>query len=408
MASGAKEDEVEITGEKISGYDPKKTGTQTITVTYLEETATFTVTVVDETIGISMNTNPDKTEYTKGENIDLTGATINVTKSSGITQIPVTKEMISGYDKNKVGTQTITVTYDGATTEFIINVKPGENKPSNPVKPTTNNTTYTVTFVNYDGEVLKTEKVQKGKSATAPEVEERTGYKFIGWNKEFNAVEEDITVMAEYEKTITVEVIVPEDIEVSKGEKPNLEDVTLVIKDEGEIVEEVPVTEDMLSGFDSEKVGSQEVTVTYVDEEGNEYTATFEIRVLRPIETLGVEDEQSDENSLVLPIAVGTGITAMLLAVLAWASRKNVEIYALKEDERKLIGKQKISKNNTRIELDKFEKELENSNIEIVLNKNIAQKLNDGMVDVIYKGKKATYKVKTEDGQEFSIKMRNM
>ena len=57
---------------------------------------------------------------------------------------------------------------------------------------------YTVTFKDWDGEVLETEDVVSGQSATAPADPTRTGYTFDGWDKAFNNVTEDLTVTAEY------------------------------------------------------------------------------------------------------------------------------------------------------------------------------------------------------------------
>ena len=415
MASGAKEDEVEITGQMISGYDSNKVGTQIITVTNWGSTATFNVTLIDEVIGISMNTLPNKVEYTKGEAIDVTGATINVTKTSGTSVISVTKQMISGYDPNKTGTQLITVSYEGKTTQFIVNVKEATVKPTKPSnnKPTTSNITkYIVTFVDYDGTVIKTEEVIKGNAATAPELENRKGYKFIGWDKKFDAIEGDITVVAQYEKIINVEVQAPDDMKITKGSELDLSEVTLVIKDdEGNVIEEIPVTKDMISRFDSEKIGTQNVTVTYVDEDGEKYVATFKVRVIRPVETLGEKDKQEDTNNIkdtLVPATIGLGVTGLLLLLIALLTKKNVEIYALTEEGRKLIGKEKISKNNRRIVLDVYEKQLENANIEIVLNKNITEKLDEQTVEVLFKGKKSTYRIVKEDNKEFSIKMKNV
>ncbi|HHW31855.1 MAG TPA: hypothetical protein GXX20_09325, partial [Clostridiaceae bacterium] len=66
-------------------------------------------------------------------------------------------------------------------------------------------TEFTVTFVDHDGSVLKTEVVPRGGSATAPAVPEREGYTFIGWDKPFNNVVSDITVTAQYtQKKYTV------------------------------------------------------------------------------------------------------------------------------------------------------------------------------------------------------------
>lgn len=58
---------------------------------------------------------------------------------------------------------------------------------------------YTVTFKDYDGAVLKTDKVKAGEDATPPEtIPERDGYVFTGWSKEYTNVTKDITVKAKY------------------------------------------------------------------------------------------------------------------------------------------------------------------------------------------------------------------
>jgi hypothetical protein len=62
--------------------------------------------------------------------------------------------------------------------------------------------------VDHDGTVLKTEKVESGKSATAPAAPTRDGYEFIGWDKDFSNITGDLTVTAQYQKanmpTLTV------------------------------------------------------------------------------------------------------------------------------------------------------------------------------------------------------------
>lgn len=58
---------------------------------------------------------------------------------------------------------------------------------------------YTVTFLDYDDYVLKTELVKRGASATAPRVQ-RPGYTLTGWTEKFDNVKEDIVTKAIYEE----------------------------------------------------------------------------------------------------------------------------------------------------------------------------------------------------------------
>lgn len=57
---------------------------------------------------------------------------------------------------------------------------------------------FTVSFVGKDGGELKEEEVEYGDGATAPDAPHVDGYEFIGWDKAFDNVTEDITVTALY------------------------------------------------------------------------------------------------------------------------------------------------------------------------------------------------------------------
>ena len=69
-------------------------------------------------------------------------------------------------------------------------------------KATYNNVlnTYKVTFLNYDKTVLKFQTVNYGESASAPTAPIRDGYKFIGWDKNFDKIISDLNVTAQFEK----------------------------------------------------------------------------------------------------------------------------------------------------------------------------------------------------------------
>ena len=70
--------------------------------------------------------------------------------------------------------------------------------------------TYTVTFVDWNGTVLKTQTVEEGSSATSPSNPSRDGYTFIGWDVSFNNITSDLTVTAQYTKNEEPEPEIPE------------------------------------------------------------------------------------------------------------------------------------------------------------------------------------------------------
>ena len=74
-------------------------------------------------------TPPTKTEYTVGEELVLDGMKVTANYSDDTTKdVAVADCKVSGYDKTKVGDQTVTVTYEGKTATFKVTVKE-EAKP---------------------------------------------------------------------------------------------------------------------------------------------------------------------------------------------------------------------------------------------------------------------------------------
>lgn len=62
--------------------------------------------------GVSLKSQPDKTEYYIGEELVLDGAVLSVTYDDGsVADIDVVEDMVTGYDKTITGTQILTVTY---------------------------------------------------------------------------------------------------------------------------------------------------------------------------------------------------------------------------------------------------------------------------------------------------------
>ena len=115
---------VTVTSDMVSGFDSSVAGTQTLTVTYEDCTATFNVEVVENSVSnINILNYPSKTSYYVGEELDVSGLEIEAVYSDGSTSVvTVTSDMVSGFDSSVVGTKTLTVTYEDCTVNFDVEV----------------------------------------------------------------------------------------------------------------------------------------------------------------------------------------------------------------------------------------------------------------------------------------------
>lgn len=87
-----------------------------------------------ETTGIVVTSAPVKTQYEAGEELDLTGLEVSAQLLGGeIVKLDADEYKVTGYDKNKSGTQTITVTYGDFTATFTVTVK--SKADDKPIKP---------------------------------------------------------------------------------------------------------------------------------------------------------------------------------------------------------------------------------------------------------------------------------
>ena len=139
--------------------------------------------------------------------------------------------------------------------------KPTEPKPTDPKPTDPQGKTYTVTFKDHDGKVLKTQKVESGKAATAPANPTREHYNFAGWDKSFSNVTSDLVVTATY--TTTKLIISAESVTVNKGTG----EVTMnirVVNNPGIMgaVLKVSVNDDVLAVSGASKTGYPGLTLT--------------------------------------------------------------------------------------------------------------------------------------------------
>ena len=90
-----------------------------------------------ELTGIVIASGPDKTTYVQGEDLDLTGLEVHAQYSDGREVVLSESEdgyTVAGYDPQKTGTQTITVTYLDYMASFTVEVEQTE-EPGGPDQP---------------------------------------------------------------------------------------------------------------------------------------------------------------------------------------------------------------------------------------------------------------------------------
>ena len=72
------------------------------------------------------NSNLPRTSYVVGQELDLSKGYLTVIRGGEEANIPFTAEgvSVSGYEKDKIGEQTVTVSYDAVITTFTVKVIP--------------------------------------------------------------------------------------------------------------------------------------------------------------------------------------------------------------------------------------------------------------------------------------------
>lgn len=141
----------DITSFAISGYDPNKSGTQAVTITYMGKTAEFTVTVKEVT-RIEITSPPSNTSLSLGQTLNTSGLVVTAYYNDGSSQ-EITNYTISGYDPQTLGNQTITVEFMEKTAAFTVTVNPASISSINGTYET-NSTTSVMSEIpisSYDG-----------------------------------------------------------------------------------------------------------------------------------------------------------------------------------------------------------------------------------------------------------------
>jgi len=114
-----------ISSSRVTGFDNTVLGKQTLILNYEGFTTQFEIEIVPKPlVFIAVSNLPQKTEYTVGESLDLTGGKIVVGYHEGNYEMfDITVDMVSGFDSTKAGIQILNVTYKGIyKTQFAVTI----------------------------------------------------------------------------------------------------------------------------------------------------------------------------------------------------------------------------------------------------------------------------------------------
>lgn len=113
---------------EITGFDPSAIGEQRLLIRYKERTTSVIIKVSSKNvISFDIASPIGKTDYLIGDEIDTTGGVLLI-KYDDLTEeeVPITKNMLSGYDNTYVGEQNVTVTYSTVSQTFRVTFYPRE------------------------------------------------------------------------------------------------------------------------------------------------------------------------------------------------------------------------------------------------------------------------------------------
>ena len=448
---------------QIEGFDTSTEGAKTIKVTYKGHTKTFGITVIDQTSSMTIKTLPNKLEYKYGESLDLTGGTIEFKQGSETKIINITKDMITGYNSKKIGNQTLKVTYEGLTQEFIVNVKDYITKLELK-KPEKKDYEYgenldltggTISIITASGKV--DEKIDITASMISGYDKTKEGTQTI--TVEYKGLQGKFQVSVKDKiKAISLNNE-PNKINYKYGEALDITGATIdIIKSSG--IYTIPVTDEMISGYNPQNSGLQVVTITYKgfktkflvlvtekeevkepeqEEIKQEEPKTEVIKTVTKNKTIIInnntkedKEEQPTEEKVETPIneennqkpntepteeketatlgvkdekikgnkqiAEAIGIAGLILLLLLLFFKRNVKIYVEEDGEFVLGGIDKLTKKHPELNVDEYlDGETYPNKVKIHLSDTISEKLDGKEIQIKHRGKIIKIKIVYDD-----------
>lgn len=295
-----------ITGYSITGFSPTL-GTKTITVQYQGKSDTFDVIVkAVELVSIAVTTKPNKLTYLEGDPFSEAGMVITAYYNNNTSAV-ITEYTINGYSSTP-GSKTITVIYSGKSATFTVEVTAKSlSHISITTKP--NKLTYlegdtfdgsgmmvTVYYNNGSNEIVADYTVS-GYSSTP-------GSKTI--TVSYNNLTTTFTVTV-VEKSLVSIAITANPVKTQYIQGESLDTTGMIVtayynNDSSEVVADYSIT-----GFRTDTVGTQIVTVTYGGK-----TAEFTIAVKSTVPNTISSDVYTVKDGWIRKISAGTTVKDLI------------------------------------------------------------------------------------------------
>ena len=247
--------EVEITKEMIKGFDTSKAGEKLISITYEGNTITFKINVAKTITDVVMG--DYKNSYFVNDK-EFSGKLMVKYDDNSEMIVDITSSMITNFDTTNAGNKEVTINYEGFSKTIIIEVL--EN-----TLESISVTDDVVTKYDFNAPLPKINVLATYKNGDVKEVEAKvSGFNSSKVGKQtITLTYEDKSTTLEIEiknAVLNIEVIDLKDSYIYKEEfKPGKLLVTYADK----TTKEIDITLDMVSGFDTTKLGKTTLVITY-------------------------------------------------------------------------------------------------------------------------------------------------